>query len=171
MKEIWSKIEKYGLPGRDLYELPTSEKRFPDGCHYRIEISGVERPEVLEALIDEMEKRNVPVHRLISMVMGATLLTDDELERFAELARGAKLEVIVTPGPRTVWDLGGQVRTPEGALSGLRIRGADNLAYVIGDIMRAIEFGFRGFLVMDEGLLWLLSKMRENGDIPRDVVF
>ena len=171
MKEIWSKIEKCGLPGRDLYELPTSEKRFPDGCHYRIEISGVERPEVLEALIDEMEKRNVPVHRLISMVMGATLLTDDELERFAELARGAKLEVIVTPGPRTVWDLGGQVRTPEGALSGLRIRGADNLAYVIGDIMRAIEFGFRGFLVMDEGLLWLLSKMRENGDIPRDVVF
>ena len=171
MKEIWSKIEKYGLPSRDLYELPTSEKRFPDGCHYRIEISGVERPEVLEALIDEMEKRDVPVHRLISMVMGATLLTDDELEKFAELARSAKLEVIITPGPRTIWDLGGQVRTSEGALSGLRIRGADNLAYVIGDIMRAVEFGFRGFLVMDEGLLWLLNKMRENGDIPEDVVF
>jgi len=30
LREIWSKIEKYGLPGRDLYELPTSEKRFPD---------------------------------------------------------------------------------------------------------------------------------------------
>ena len=171
LKEIWNKIEKCGVPGRDLYELPTSEKRFPDGCHYRIEISGVERPEVLEALIDEMEKRDVPVHRLISMVMGATLLSDDELERFAKLARDAKLEVIVTPGPRTVWDLGGQVRTPEGALSGLRIRGADNLAYVIGDIMRAIEFGFRGFLVMDEGLLWLLNRMKENGDIPRDTVF
>jgi len=171
LKEIWSKIEKYGLPGRDLYELPTSEKRFPDGCHYRIEISGVERPEVLEALIDEMEKRDVPVHRLISMVMGSTLLTDDELERFAELARDAKLEVIVTPGPRTLWDLGGQVRTPEGVLSGMRIRGMDNVSYLIGDIMRAIEFGFRGFLLMDEGVLWLLNEMRKNGDIPSDVVF
>jgi len=97
MKEIWSKIEKYGLPGRDLYELPTSEKRFPDGCHYRIEISGVERPEVLEALIDEMRKRSVPVHGLISMVMDATLLTDDELEGFAELARNAKHPFKYTP--------------------------------------------------------------------------
>ena len=164
-------MEKHGVPGRDSYELPTSVKRFPDECHYRMEISGVERPSTLEALIDEMEKRDVPVHRLISMVMGATLLSDDELEEFARLARDAKLEVIVTPGPRTVWDLGGQIRTPEGALSGLRFRGSDNLAYVIADIKRAIEFGFRGFLVVDEGLLWLLNEMRKAGDLPKDVVF
>ncbi|MFQ6064451.1 MAG: hypothetical protein ACE5L6_03145 [Candidatus Bathyarchaeia archaeon] len=171
MEEIRRSMEKHGIPGRDLYELPTSKKRFPDGCHYRIEISGVERPSTLEALIDEMDKRDVPVHRLISMVMGATLLSDDELKRFAGMARDAKLEVIVTPGPRTIWDLGGQVRTPEGALSGLRFRGSDNLAYVIADIKRAIEFGFRGFLVVDEGLLWLLNQMREAGDLPKDVVF
>ncbi|MEM2917572.1 MAG: hypothetical protein QXN63_04380, partial [Candidatus Bathyarchaeia archaeon] len=171
MEKIWKIMEKYGVPGRDLYELPTSTKTFPDKCHYRIEISGVERPSTLEALIDEMEKRKVPVHRLISMVMGATLLTDDEMEAFANMAKDAKLEVIVTPGPRTVWDLGAQVRTPEGALSGMRIRGSDNLSYVIADIMRAIEFGFRGFLVMDEGLLSLLNQMRKNGDIPKDVVF
>lgn len=171
MEEIRKSMEKHGIPGRDLYELPTSKKRFPDGCHYRMEISGVERPSTLEALIDEMEKRRVPVHRLISMVMGATLLSDDELESFAKMARDAKLEVIVTPGPRTIWDLGAQVRTPEGALSGLRFRGSDNLAYVIADIKRTIEFGFRGFLVLDEGLLWLLNRMREAGEIPKDVVF
>jgi hypothetical protein len=164
-------MEKHGVPGRDLYDLPTSKKRFPDKCHYRIEISGVERPSTLEALIDEMEKRDVPVHRLISMVMGATLLSDDEMEQFARMAKDAKLEVIVTPGPRTLWDLGGQIRTPEGAVSGIRFRGSDNLAYVIADIKRAIEFGFRGFLVVDEGLLWLLNEMRKAGDIPKDVVF
>ena len=164
-------MEKHGVPGRDLYELPDSPKRFPDGAHYRIEISGVERPEVLEALIDEMEKRGVPVHRLISVVMGATLLDDKELIRFAELARDAKLEVIITPGPRTPWDLGGQLRTPEGAVCGIRYRGSDNLMYVISDIMRCIELGFRGFLIVDEGLLWLLNEMRKAGDIPKDVVF
>lgn len=171
MKDVWKTMEKHGIPGRDLYDLPTSKKRFPDKCHYRIEISGVERPSTLEALVDEMEKRDVPVHRLISMVMGATLLSDDEMKQFAELARDAKLEVIVTPGPRTLWDLGGQIRTPEGAVSGIRFRGSDNLAYVIADIKRAIEFGFRGFLIVDEGLLWLLSEMRKAGDIPKDVVF
>lgn len=171
MEKIWKIMEKQGVPGRDLYDLPTSKKRFPDKCHYRIEISGVERPSTLEALIDEMEKRDVPVHRLISMVMGATLLSDDEMEQFARMAKDAKLEVIVTPGPRTLWDLGGQIRTPEGAISGIRFRGSDNLAYVIADIKRAIEFGFRGFLVVDEGLLWLLNEMRKAGDIPKDVVF
>jgi len=171
LEEIWKEIEKYGVPGRDLYELPTSKKRFPDGCHFRIEISGVERPSTLEALIDEMEKRDVPVHRLISMVMGATFLTDGELEEFSRMAREAKLEVIVTPGPRVLWDLGAQIRTPEGSLSGLRFRGSDNLAYVIADIKRAINFGFRGFLITDEGLLWLLSQMRKSGDLPEDVVF
>ncbi len=164
-------MEKHGIPGRDLYDLPDSPKRFPDGAHYRIEISGVERPEVLEALIDEMEKRDVPVHRLISVVMGATLLDDKELTRFAELARDAKLEVIMTPGPRTPWDLGGQLRTPEGSVCGIRFRGSDNLMYVIADIMRCIELGFRGFLIVDEGLLWLLNEMRKAGDIPKDVIF
>lgn len=171
MKEIRKSMEKHGIPGRDLYELPTSTKRFPDGCHYRIEISGIERPSTLEALIDEMDKRRVPVHRLISTVMGATLLSDDELENFAQMAREAKLEIIITPGPRTTWDIGRQVVTPEGALSGMRFRGSDNLAYVIADVKRTIEFGFRGFLVLDEGLLWLLDQMREAGDIPKDVVF
>jgi len=171
LKKVWKIMEKHGVPGRDLYDLPTSRKRFPDKCHYRIEISGVERPSTLEALIDEMEKRDVPVHRLISMVMGATLLSDDEMEQFARMAKDAKLEVIVTPGPRTLWDLGGQIRTPEGALSGIRFRGSDNLAYVIADIKRAIKFGFRGFLVVDEGLLWLLNEMRKADDIPKDVVF
>ena len=170
-KEIQKNMEKHGVPGRDLYSLPTSEKRFPDKCHYRIEISGVERPSTLEAVIDEMEKRRVPVHRLISTVMGATLLSDKELEQFAKLAHDAKLEVIITPGPRTLWDLGGQIRTPEGAISGIRFRGSDNLAYVVADIRRAIDFGFRGFLVVDEGLLWLLAQMRKVGDIPKDVVF
>jgi len=170
-KEIQKAMEKHGVPGRDLYNLPTSDKRFPDKCHYRIEISGVERPSTLEAVIDEMEKRKVPVHRLISTVMGATLLSDKELEQLAKLAHDAKLEVIITPGPRTLWDLGGQIRTPEGAISGIRFRGSDNLVYVIADIKRAIDIGFRGFLVVDEGLLWLLAQMRKAGDIPKDVVF
>jgi len=83
----------------------------------------------------------------------------------------AQMEVIITPGPRSAWDTGRQLVTPEGALSGLRFRGSDQLRYVITDIMRCIEIGFRGFLAIDEGLLWLLNEMRKNGDIPEDVVF
>ena len=169
--QVSKAMEKVGIPGQDAYDLPTSNKRFPDGAWYRMEVSGVERPQVLEALVDEADKRKMPIHRLISVVMGATLLDKAELRDFAQIAAAAKMEVILTPGPRSAWDTGRQLVTPEGGLSGLRFRGSDQLRYVITDIMRCIELGFRGFLVIDEGLLWLLTEMKKNGDIPRDVVF
>jgi hypothetical protein len=171
MKRVGELMEKAGVPGADLGDLPTSTKRFPDGGWYRNEISGVERPQVLEALIDEMHKRDIPIHRVISVVMGATYLDRAELKELARLAHDARLEVILTPGPRSAWDTGRQLATPEGALSGLRFRGCDQLNQVITDIMRGIELGFRGFLVIDEGLLHLLHRMRAAGDIPKDVVF
>ncbi len=171
MQRVAKAMEKIGIPGRDAYDLPTSEKRFPDGAHYRMEISGVERVNVLEAVINESEKRKMPIHRIIAVVMGATLLDKKELKEFAQLAAESKLEVILTPGPRSAWDTGRQLVTPEGGMSGLRFRGSDQLRYVITDIMRAIDLGFRGFLVIDEGLLWLLNELKKNGEIPKDVTF
>lgn len=171
MNRVSKMMEQAGIPGQDAYDLPSSPKRFPDGAHYRMEISGVERPNVLEALIDEMDKRKIPIHRVISVVMGATLLDKAELRDFAQMAADAELEVILTPGPRSAWDVGRQLVTPEGGLSGLRFRGSDQLKYVITDILTCIELGFRGFLAIDEGLLWLLNELRKAGEIPDDVVF
>lgn len=171
MDRVAKMMEKVGIPGRDAYDLPSSPKRFPDGAHYRMEISGVERPNVLEALVDEMNRRKIPIHRVISVVMGATLLDRAELRDFAQIAAANKLEVILTPGPRAAWDVGRQLVTPEGGLSGLRYRGSDQLRYVITDILTCIEIGFRGFLVIDEGLLWLLNELRKAGEIPEDVTF
>jgi len=131
----------------------------------------VERPVVLEALIKEMEARQMPIHRLISTVMGSTLLDDAELRDFAQMAAEARLEVIITPGPRSGWDVGRQLVTPEGGLSGLRYRGSDQLSYVVAEYLRCIEIGFRGFLCIDEGLLWLVNELKKTGDIPEDVVF
>lgn len=171
MDRVAKMMEKVGIPGRDAYDLPSSPKRFPDGAHYRMEISGVERPNVLEALVDEMNRRKIPIHRVISVVMGATLLDRAELRDFAQIAADNQLEAILTPGPRAAWDVGRQVVTPEGGLSGLRYRGSDQLRYVITDILTCIEIGFRGFLVIDEGLLWLLNEFRKAGEIPEDVTF
>jgi hypothetical protein len=164
-------LEAVGIPGRDAYDLPDSTQTFPDGAHYRMEISGVERPQVLEALVDEMKARQIPIHRLISTVMGSTLLDDAELRDFAQLAAEENLEVIITPGPRAGWDVGRQLVTPEGGLSGLRYRGSDQLSYVVAEYLRCIDLGFRGFLCIDEGLLWLVNALKEEGHIPEDVVF
>ncbi|MGD1996297.1 MAG: hypothetical protein PVH62_05930 [Anaerolineae bacterium] len=171
LHDVQKMLEGVGIPGQDAYDLPSSSKLFPDGAHYRMEISGVERPQVLEALVDEMDKRDIPIHRLISTVMGSTLLDDAELRDFAQIAAEADVEVIITPGPRSGWDVGRQLVTPEGGLSGLRYRGSDQLSFVIAEFLRCIDLGFRGFLCIDEGLLWLVNELKKSGDIPEDVVF
>ncbi len=171
MKEIKDALEEIGLPSEDPKDLPKSGQTFVDGGHYRMEISGVERPSTLRALIEEREKRDIPVHRLISTVMGSTLLTDDELMDFAEMAKESEMEVIITPGPRASWNTGRQIATPEGALSGLRVRGIDNMMDGFKDIKRCIDFGFRGFLVTDEGMLWVADQLKQKGLIPDDVTF
>jgi len=169
--EILEAMEDVGIPSEDPKDLPKSEKTFPDGANYRMEISGIERPSTLRALIEEREKRDIPIHRLISTVMGSTYLTDDELEEFARLAHDNDMEVIITPGPRSGWNTGRQIATPEGALSGLRVRGSDNLVRAFKDIKRCIDFGFRGFLVTDEGMLWLADELKKKGLIPEDITF
>ena len=162
-------MEEAGIPGRDNYDLPDSEKRFPDGAHYRIEMSGVEGPKVLEALIDEKNKRNVPVHRLISLVGGGYLYDDEEIKYFAQMAAEEEMEVIGVAGPRNGRDSGRQYFSSEGMRTGMQHRGSDELRNVIADIMRMYDLGIRGFMLVDRGLLWLVRKMQEQGNLPQDI--
>lgn len=172
LKKIRDFMEAQGIPGRDAWELPTSEKRFADGAHYRIEIAGVERASTMEAMIDEARKRNVAVHRAIAAVGGATYCDFEELRAMAQMARDEKIEVIMTVGHRKGWDPGSkEISTSEGSMQAFRLRGSDNISYHIADIMRCIEAGHRGFLVYDEGVLSILTKMRAAGVIPADTIF
>lgn len=172
MSEIRAFMEAMGIPGRDLWALPDSTLAFPDGAHWRIEIAGLERASTMEAMIDESNKRGIPIHRAIATVGGSTYLDAAELRAMARLAHDAGIEVIMGMGPRKGWDVGAKESSNwEGAMLGLRIRGSDNISYWLADMMRNIEAGFRGFLVYDEGVLSIVGRMREQGFIPKDVVF
>jgi len=163
---------KMGIPGRDLWDLPSSTKTFPDGANWRVEISGVEGASSMEAMIDEARRRDLPIHRVIATVGGATYCDFEELEAMARLARDEKMEVVITVGPRKGWDPGSkEMSTPEGSMQGFRLRGSDNISYWLADMMRSIEAGFRGFLVYDEGVLSIVAKMRAEGFIPKETVF
>jgi len=170
--EIRDFMEKQGIPGRDLYDLPGSEKVFPDGGNYRIEIAGVERATTMEAMIDEAKKRSVTIHRAIATVGGSTFCDFQELKAIAQMAFEEKIEVIMTIGHRKSWDPGSkEASTHEGMMQGFRLRGSDNISCWIADMVRNIEAGFRGFLVYDEGVLFIVNKMREEGFIPKETIF
>ena len=171
LKTIRDFMEKQGIPGRDGYDLPTSDKTFPDGAHYRFEVAGVERASTMEALIDEARKRNVVIHRVVATVGGSTYCDFQELKAMSQMAREEKIEVVMTVGHRKSWDTGArEMNTSEGQMQGPRLRGSDNVSYYLADLMRNIEAGFRGFLIYDEGVLFLLNKMRQEGIIPPETI-
>ena len=176
MSEVLNKIrsfmEKEGIPGRDAYDLPTSDKTFADGANYRIEIAGVERASTMEAMIDEAAKRKVTIHRAIAAVGGSTYCDFQELKDMAQMAHDEQIEMIMTVGHRKGWDVGSkEISTSEGSMQGFRLRGSDNISYHIADIMRNVDAGHRGFLVYDEGVLFILNQMRSEGLLPPETIF
>ena len=158
-----------GLPGRDAYDLPTSDGRFPDGGHYRVEIPSVEGPEALAVVIEEAGRRGVPVHR-VSQGSGIMMQTDDEIGEMLELAAGSGIEVCLFTGPRAAWDVGVQAGTPSGRVSAGSLRGADQLGYAIEDVLRGCELGLRSILVADLGALMVLGRLKRSGSLPEDLV-
>ena len=162
-------LESLGLPPRDLADLPDSEKRFPDGAQYRVEIPSVEGPRVLEAVLDEAKKREVQLHR-ISQGSGIMLLTDSEIVEMCDMAREANLELSLFVGPRAGWETGAAVVSGAGKVLGAQQRGQDQLAYALEDVLRGVSLGLRGVLVADAGLLWVIRDLKAKGDLPEDLV-
>ncbi len=158
-----------GLPEGDLYGLPDSGKRFPDGARYRVEIPSVEGPRVLEAVLDEAEKRGVQLHR-VSQGSGIMLLTDAEIGEMCAMARGAGLELSLFVGPRASWETGATSVSSAGKVLGAQHRGQDQLAYALEDVLRGVGLGLRGVLVADAGLLWVLRDLKAKGELPEDLI-
>jgi hypothetical protein len=162
-------LESLDLPASDLFDLPDSQKRFPDGAYYRVEIPSVEGPAALQAVIEEAERLRVTIQR-ISQGSGIMLLTDEELREMARLGREARMEVSLFVGPRAAWDTGAQVTSSAGKNLGARLRGMEQMVYAVEDIKRACAFGLRSVLVADEGLLWLVNEMKKAGELPANLV-
>lgn len=145
-------------------------KRFEDGAQYRFEVPGIQKPGTLSGLIDALDHFEVQIHR-VTQTKGIMLLTDSEILEMADMAREAGLELFLSVGPRATYDTSASAQTKEGARIGYRLRGYQNLVYAIEDVKRAVNMGVRGIVLYDEGLLWVLSKMRSDGELPFNVHF
>ena len=169
MKKVRDFLTTKGFPPGELYDLPTSQKRFPDGAQYRIEIPSTEGPRALAAVLEEAERYGVTIHR-VSQGSGIWMLTDEEIHEMCRLGAEAGIEVSLFVGPRAAWGTSAQVRSSAGANLGARLRGMDEVVYATEDIIRGCELGLRSVLVADEGQLWLVNEMKKAGKLPADLV-
>jgi hypothetical protein len=156
------------LPAADEKEF-TSSGRFPGGEAFRVEIPSTEGPKALRAVIEEAKARKVRVHR-VSQGSGMMMLTADEISEMVELGRQENIEVNLFVGPRATFDIGAQVVASAGRSLGLSLRGADQLAFALADIRRAVDLGIRSVLISDIGLISIVAKLRAKGDLPGDLI-
>lgn len=170
MKETRDFLKNIGLPVGDLYTLPTSEKRFPDGGQYRFEVPGIQGPGSMKALLEQLDEYGIQIHR-VTQTKGIMFLTDDEILKMVEYAQRWNVELVLACGPRATNDTSASVKTEEGQRMGYRLRGQEQVVRGIEEIRRGVRLGVRGFLVYDEGLLFVLNEARKKGFIPSDCHF
>ncbi|MXX84208.1 MAG: hypothetical protein F4Y70_12220 [Chloroflexi bacterium] len=169
MQTIRDFLRQRGYPSGELHDLPSSQKRFPDGAQYRIEIPSVEGPRALAAVLEAARQHDITIHR-VSQGSGIWMLSDAEIRAMCRLGAAAGIEVSLFVGPRAAWGTSAQVRASAGKNLGARLRGMDEVVYATEDIRRGCELGLRSVLVADEGQLWLVDQMKKAGELPADLV-
>ncbi len=170
MRETRQFLESIQLPPTDQPVAASSQKRFPDGAQYRVEIPSVEGPGVFASVLQEAGRRGVRVNR-VSQGSGGFLCTSAELDDWAAQAADAGVEVSIFARPLAGWGTGAAAYSSGSAGLPTQARGAEQLVHVLEDIRRVAEHGFRSVLVTDLGVLSVAARMRAAGDLPGDLQF
>ncbi|MCQ2737148.1 MAG: U32 family peptidase [archaeon] len=168
MNETKLTLKKLGI--EEINSDYVSNKRFKDGGQYRFEVPGIQGPSALKSLLDACNDYDLKIHRA-TQTKGIMFLLDDEINQMLDLAQDNNIQLFLAVGPRATYDTSATVQTEEGKRIGYRLRGYDNLTFAIEDVKRAVNLGVRGILLYDEGLLYVLSKMRDMGELPKDLKF
>jgi hypothetical protein len=159
-----------GLPAGDAHNLPNSNKRFPDGAQYRVEIPSTEGPAALAVVIEEADKLGVTIHR-VSQGSGVMMLTDDEVRAMGQMGQQRGMEVSLFARPNAAWDASAMALSSAGKVVGPRLRGQEQLIHCLEDVKRAAQLGIRSVLLADEGALWVAGEMRQRGELPTGMQF
>ena len=168
MNETKLTLKKLGI--EEVNSDYVSNKRFKDGGQYRFEVPGIQGPSALKSLLDACNDYDLKIHRA-TQTKGIMFLLDDEINQMLDLAQDNNIQLFLSVGPRATYDTSATVQTEEGKRIGYRLRGYDNLTFAIEDVKRVVNLGVRGILLYDEGLLYILSKMRDMGELPKDLKF
>lgn len=163
-------LKSIGMPEGDLFDMPSSKLRFPDGAAFRIEVPTINSAEAVGALLETATKNKIVINR-VTETYGMFRHTRDEIKEFCKLCGEYGAELLMSVGPRATYDTGATVLSPQGVRISYRLRGMEQVLRAVEDIKRGYDLGVRGFLIYDEGMLWLVGKMRKEGALPKDIVF
>src|SRR4030065_2331350 len=101
-------VKKLGLPAGDLFDMPSSAVRFPDGAAFRIEVPTVNSAEAVAALPDTATQNGITINR-VTEPYGMFRHTREEIKEYCRLCNDYGTELIMSTGPRATYDTGATV--------------------------------------------------------------
>lgn len=163
-------LEKIGLPPWDIDSKFELKNEFEAGGHYGIELSSMNNLKILEEVVKLSKAYDFKIDR-VDECRGIFRLPDSEIKEMVRVCSREQIGLNLSIGPRAIYDIGGFAKVENGKRIGYRIRGLENVIHAIEDVKRAVQLGVRGFLIYDEGLLYLLNQMRNEGQLSKSLIF
>jgi hypothetical protein len=164
-KETRDYLESINFPRGDGYEMQNSGKQFTRGGQYGIEIASAQTPDVMQTMLKYIKKYPFKPNRFTE-TRGIFRLNDDDIKQMVNICVNENVGLVLSVGPRAFYDTSASARSEQGARISYRLRGMENVIHAVEDVKRAVSLGVRGILVYDEGLLFLLNKMKKAGLLP-----
>jgi hypothetical protein len=168
--EVRDYLESIKFPRRDGYEMEDSGEKFTHGGQYGIEIASAQTPEIMHTMLKYIKKYPFKPNRFTE-TRGIFRLNDDDIKQMVNICANENVGLVLSVGPRAFYDTSASARSEQGARISYRLRGMENVIHAVEDVKRAVSLGVRGILVYDEGLLFLLNKMKTAGLLPARVAF
>lgn len=147
-----------------------SDRSFPSGGKFGIELSSINNAAILRTVLALAKEFSIRVDR-VDECRGIMRLPAADMTEMVRTCAGEGIGLLLSVGPRAIYDTGGFVRSPNGRRAGYRLRGMESVLCAVDEIRRAADLGVRGFLVYDEGLLMLLHELRQTGELPASTIF
>lgn len=122
------------------------------------EFPSIEHPALLRELLEEAERRDVPIHR-VSMGGGTRMLTSSERKDMLSQAHGHGIDVYTFISSRNSFE------TLVDKDAGEQLRGEIAFRDAIEELHRCSEWGVDGVLLADLGLLDAANTLRVSGDL------
>lgn len=163
-------LEKINVASGDYNSSGISIKEFSAGGHYAIELSSMNNPKILRQALKLAKNYQVFVDRVIEC-RGIVRLPNQNITEMVKICSMEGIGLILSVGPRATSDTGAFAASSNGKRIGYRLRGMENIVHAVEDVKRGIDLGVRGFLIYDEGLLYLLNRMRRENELPRGIIF
>lgn len=98
------------------------------------------------------------------------LLLKSEIREMVKLGAQNNVEVCLFVGPRAGYDIGLLAHTASKFSAYSSLRGNEQINSALADVERAVEFGIRGFLIGDIGLLTVLQERQASGKLPKTFI-